>query len=404
MDGGDGAEFGQGCGPVLSAAPDAGVPLRQQVFERIRAMGRAGRADVARALGVSAGTLTPITAQMIEAGLLVEVEGGARSSARGRPPVALAVEGGAHLVAGLRLGDDHHDAVLSDFAGRVLAEAARPARPGRTSCEALAEDAAALTRALCAAGGIAPAALSCVGVGVPGMVDGAAGRVHWSPLLSERTVDLAGAIAARLGVPVEIENDAHLVTLAELWFGAGRAMSDFLVVTVERGIGMGAVVGNRLFRGGRGSGLEIGHVKVVADGALCRCGKRGCLEAYVADFALEREGATLGGHATLDTLYDAAEAGDPAACAIFQRAARYLALGLSNVVQLFDPELVVLSGARMRYVPLYGAEMQAEMHALTLSADRAPPRVEIHRWDGPVWARGASALALSAVTARCFAT
>ena len=156
-------------------------------------------------------------------------------------------------------------------------------------------------------------------------------------------------------------------------------------------------------------GLELGHTKVQIDGALCRCGKRGCLEAYVADYALVREASTamnnpLDGladpQATLDRLFYEAKAGNRAALAIFRRAGRYLSLGLSNVVQLFDPELIILSGARMRYDYLYADEVLSEMADQALDDGRPSARVEIHAWGDLVWARGATALALSAETDR----
>jgi len=100
----------------------------------------------------------------------------------------------------------------------------------------------------------------------------------------------------------------------------------------------------------------------------------------------------------LDALYAEAKAGNRAARTIFNRAGRYMALGLSNVIQLFDPNLVILSGERMRYDYLYAEEVLAEMQAMTLVEGRTPARVEIHAWGDLVWARGASALALAAVT------
>jgi predicted NBD/HSP70 family sugar kinase len=149
--------------------------------------------------------------------------------------------------------------------------------------------------------------------------------------------------------------------------------------------------------------MELGHTKVQLDGALCRCGQRGCLEAYVADYALVREAATALSwghqgattHELLESLYDQAKDGNAAARAIFDRAGRYLAVGLANIVTLFDPSLIILSGERMRYDFLYAKEMLAEMSRLTLNAGRPAPRVEINAWGDMVWAQGAAALALS---------
>jgi predicted NBD/HSP70 family sugar kinase len=246
-----------------------------------------------------------------------------------------------------------------------------------------------------------------VGIGLSGLVEHTTGTVPWSPLMSERNVPLQQRFEQRFGIKAQVDNDANMLTLAELWFGVGRSMSDFAVVTIEHGVGMGLVLNNRLFRGTRGMGLELGHTKVQLDGALCRCGRRGCLEAYLADYALAREAATaLGSNSRnpqspailLETLYAEAKSGNAIARSIFRRAGRYLSVGLSNVVQLFDPELIILSGERMRFDYLYAEEVLAEMRMLDLPDGRVPSRIEVHAWGDYVWARGATALALAAVT------
>jgi predicted NBD/HSP70 family sugar kinase len=223
---------------------------------------------------------------------------------------------------------------------------------------------------------------------------------------------LSALAGARLGLPVQIDNDANLCAMAELWFGAGRGRSDFAVVTIEHGLGMGLVLNHRIYRGALGLGMELGHTKVQLDGALCRCGQRGCLEAYVADYALAREATTAlnwtykDGQSMLvllESLYDHAKAGNQAARSIFRRAGRYLAVGLANVVNLFDPALIILSGERLRFDYLYAADTLAEMDALVLNSGRPLPPIEVHAWGDLLWAQGAAALALSGVTERILA-
>ena len=403
-----------GCGPLLAGSerdPDrAAKPLRQLVFEHVRAAGQAARADVARALGVSAGTLTLASQDLIALGLLREVEDAApRESTRGRPPVALQVVPESHRVVGIKLSDERHTAVLADFAGSILADVSMPTAAVRKTPNQVCAEVETLIDALCIKAGIDSHQIAAVGIGVSGLIDPVAQTIPWSPLLSERNCALQPLLEQRLGLPVLLDNDANVLTLAELWFGAGRMMSDFAVVTIENGVGMGLVVGNRLYRGARGMGMEFGHTKVQLDGALCRCGQRGCMEAYLADYALAREAATAlersprnlaSPHSMLESLYAEAKAGNIAARSIFRRAGRYLSVGLSNIAQLFDPPLIILSGERMKYDYLYADEVMAEMERLTLRHGRAPCRVEIHAWGDLIWARGASALALSAVTDR----
>ncbi|MGY6704278.1 ROK family protein [Roseinatronobacter sp.] len=407
------AEDQAGCGPILANIAPVPRPLRHTLFDYTRAHGKTTRADMVRALGVSAASVSAVTAELIAEGFLRETSAAPAldtdqpRTGRGRPPVELEVVAEAYHVVGMKLGDQRHTAVLSDFAGRRIAEANVPTRPNRKSPAILVAEARALMDKLLSSQDMQVRDIDSIGVGMAGMVEHATGNVPWSPMLDSPGTALSMQFQDAFGVPTYLDNDANLLTLAELWFGGGRRKSDFAVVTIEHGVGMGLVLFNQLYRGARGVGLELGHTKVQLDGALCRCGKRGCLEAYVADYALAREAATaLDQHASLsesplallEDLFSEARRGNEAALSIFRRAGRYLALGLSNVVQMFDPEVVILSGGRMQYDYLYAREVMAEMQAMTLIGARPPARVEIHAWGDLVWAQGAVALALGALT------
>lgn len=186
----------------------------------------------------------------------------------------------------MKLSDREHTAVIVDFAGNLIADDVISRSPGPMTLPDLLTAMETLLGRVCAKAGVQPSALAAMGLGVPGFVDCQQGMVMWSSVLIERGVALAQAATARLGLTVHVDNDANLVTLAELWFGAGRQLADFAVVTIEHGVGMGCVINHRIYRGAKGLGMELGHTKVQLDGALCRCGQRGCLEAYVADYAL----------------------------------------------------------------------------------------------------------------------
>jgi predicted NBD/HSP70 family sugar kinase len=378
------------------------------VFELVRAAGLIPRVQLAKDLGVSPASVTTISSELIEAGLIEEVAVPRDGEAgRGRPAVSLGVRSGAHLVAGMKLSDREHTAVIVDFAGKLIADEAIPRQPGPMQVDEILEAIQTLLDRVCAKSKVDRSQLSGVGIGLPGFVDCADGMALWSSILAERSVPIAALATARLGIPVFVDNDANLVALAELWFGAGRSLSDFAVVTIEHGVGMGFVMNHRIYRGAQRLGMELGHTKVQLDGALCRCGQRGCLEAYVADYALAREATTAlnWGHkesqpinVLLESLYDHAKAGNATAKSIFRRAGRYLAVGLSNVVNLFDPALIILSGERMRYDYLYATETLSEMDNLAINTGRPRPPIEIHAWGDLLWAHGAAALALSEVT------
>jgi len=398
-----------GCGPLRNVADRTAKPLTQQVFERIRSLGRVSRSDVARDLGVSPGSVTSAVATLVESGLVHEVARATRdgSTLRGRPPVDLSVVAAARHVLGMNLRDGRISAVVTDFTGRVVADAEVPVGTGARAVDAVLTDIAGLVDQVLETLGMARGDLAAVGMGLPGFIDHGAGTVLWSPLLRERKLALAPALSARLGLPVHLDNDVNLLALAELWFGMGRDLSSFAVVTIEHGVGMGLILDTELYRGARGMGLEVGHTTVQLDGALCRCGQRGCLEAYVADYALVREASTAlewdlhtarPTDQTLEILFAQAKAGNEAARLIFERAGRYLSLGLANVIRVFDPELLLISGARLRYDLLYAEEVLSDMHRFSDRIGRARTEVAINTWGDTVWARGGAALALAAVT------
>ncbi len=397
-----------GCGPLIPPLSETMRPLRQQVFDRIRAAGLIPRVQLAKELGVSPASVTTLTSELIEVGLIEEVAAPRDSdSGRGRPAVALGVRADAHRVAGLKISDRDMSAVIVDFAGNLIADYHVDRPPTAFSLPEILDATESLLDEVCTKAGVRRYELSGAGIALPGYVDSTGGTVLWSSVLRDRDAPLAAAASVRLGLPVHIDNDANLCALAELWFGAGRSRSDFAVVTIEHGVGMGLVINHRLYRGAQGLGMELGHTKVQLDGALCRCGQRGCLEAYVADYALAREATTAldwtykGGQSMivlLESLYDHAKAGNQSARSIFNRAGRYLALGLANVVNLFDPAFIILSGERMRFDYLYAADTLAEMKAHVLQTGRPLPPIEIHAWGEMLWAHGAAALALSAIS------
>ena len=403
----DSIRSANGYGPILRPTARETYSLRQQIFELVRASGRIARSTIARTLDISPGSVTSLTAELIVDGFLREVEETAREASRGRPPVSLELVSNALYVIGVKLSDEKHTATLTDFGGNALASASQITNADKKSANELLIETEILIKKVCERANIDQNSISAIGVGISGIVNYTTGVVTWSPLLEKLDVPLGNVFSTHFDTPVCIDNDANVLTLAELWFGAGRALSNFAVVTIEHGVGMGFVSDNRLFRGAHSMGLELGHTKVQLDGALCRCGQRGCLEAYLADYALAREASTVltmtpdqskNLNESLKDLYKMAKFGDMASQKIFKRAGRYLAVALSNIIHLFDPKLIILSGRPMQYEFLYDEDMQSEMRTLALYESRYDTQIEIQSWGNMVWARGATALALTELT------
>ena len=372
-----------------------------RVLRDIRLRGQTTRVDLAAALNLSPATVTAVIGALLDSKLILE-EKAAASPGRGRPRVLISLNPEARYVAGAKLNTGSVTVAILDFVGGVVANAEAPipnptVSPGHVLDSLMHAFGQVLREA-----GLTEGDISGFGMGVPGFVEQDTGQCHWSPVLQGAPLNVRDLLQRRIACPVFVDNDANLATLAELWFGHGRFHRDFLVVTIEHGVGLGVVIDGQLYRGARGLGAEFGHTKVQIDGALCRCGQRGCLEAYVADFALVREaGAAFPGRELpgdtgdlISLLAERARAGDAVCASIFRRAGRMLGLGLANLVNLFDPGLIILTGARMRIHGLLMEGVERSIHENSLRTERPKVRLEAHRWGDGLWARGAGALAL----------
>jgi glucokinase len=208
----------------------------------------------------------------------------------------------------------------------------------------------------------APEPVVAVGVGVPSLIDHVSRRVLMSVNADLADVDVVALLEERLGLPVAIDNDANLAALAEQRAGAARGLAHVVLLTIGTGIGGGVIIDGQPFRGSRGSGAELGHVVVQADGPPCqgRCPSRGCLETMASGTAIARDARALaerrpqgalaaaarreGGQLRAPALMALARAGEPEALEVVERAARHLGAGLASLANVFNPEALVVGG------------------------------------------------------------
>ncbi len=199
-----------------------------------------------------------------------------------------------------------------------------------------------------------------IGVGAPGPLDRERGIVVTTPNLGWTNFPLRDAIAERTRLPVRIDNDANCATLGEWWLGAARGASNVIGMTIGTGIGGGLILGGRLYHGSSDVAGEIGHATIDITGRRCKCGNYGCLEAYasgpsIADRAREALGGDesalmvrmAGGdpaHITAATVYEAAKKGDDTALDVVRETSRFLGAGIANLLNIFNPEVVVIAG------------------------------------------------------------
>jgi len=184
-----------------------------------------------------------------------------------------------------------------------------------------------------------------VAYGVPANVtfDGVLRRLPNLPLLE--SLDLKTALFAKFGVPATIENDATAAAIGEHWLGASKEASDAIMITLGTGVGGGIILNGEPFRGIDGTAGKLGHICVEPDGHPCGCGSHGCIEQYASATAIERM-AQEGGLATTTSLevYEAAKNGDDRALAVFQKMGTYLGITLGGLINIFNPDMIVIGG------------------------------------------------------------
>jgi predicted NBD/HSP70 family sugar kinase len=371
---------------------------RSIVLNQIKTNGPIPRAELARRTHLSPATITGITAELLQSGLIYEKEIG--DSSGGRRPIRLALNPRGGFVIGVKLTEDHLSAALTDLEATVLASRTLPL--GDHRLETVLDGFSLVVRALLQEQEIAPAQFLGVGVGLAGIIDANRGVLRKSPFLGwENNTPLADLLRSRLNVPVYIDNDVNTLTMTELWFGRGQGYSHFLIVTLGRGLGSGLVIDGKLYQGQSGGAGELGHFLVDPDGPPCACGKRGCLETYVADPALVRQAqaayARLPGARGVDSieaLVERADQGDPIAGEVFRKAGELLGRNLANLVNMLVPQLIVISGEGVRAGAWLLEPLRQAINRFVLPELAGEFELQVDVWDEYAWARGAAGLVL----------
>lgn len=316
--------------------------------------------------GLAMPTVMRIVDSFIADGLISEI--GKGDSSGGRKPVMLQINPNAYYFLGTDVSRECHS-VVANIHGEIIGSA-QCVMDYSGGTQAVTEQIRRNMRKAVANSQVAPERIVYSGVGLPGigfkfLRNSNLSFAFWSD--ADR-----GAMEAqlRIGYPTIIENVGRLGAAAELKFGLGRHLRNFLYIYADDGISMGAVIDGRLETGHSGIGGEFGHTSVNFAGELCYCGNRGCVESYCSIYALIRAYETSlinqglpGGTPPPATFFDflyAAEKGDQLALDVTARAGTILGIGIGNLINLYNPEAVILSGTLCKTLPLYAAAAEAE--------------------------------------------
>jgi len=333
---------------------------RAAIFRALHALAPIARVDLARQSGLNPGTVTNIIDELLESGLVRETERstGASSPRRkvGRRPVNLEVNPDARFAVGIDLARNTVTGSVVNLAGDALTTVSEPT--GALVSTSIIEKASRVAlQALDQLPEHHRARIVGAGVGAPGALSFRSGRFQPPPPYGDwKEIDLQREIEDVIGLPTTVDNNANTAALAELWFGAGAGMQNFALLTLGTGVGTGLVLDGDLYRGEHDLAGEIGHVSIAMDGPRCACGNSGCLEMYVSVprvLAAARAAMETGeptqlwergsvNDVTLERLIAAAQAGDSLATRVLDDVARFLAVGIVNIINTLDPGVVFI--------------------------------------------------------------
>lgn len=364
-----------------------------EVLRAIATYGPVSRAQLARDLGLSGPTLTQATKYLFDRGLVMEMD--QSPSTGGRPATLLGLVANAGQVLGVKLAEDHAVGVCVNLQSEILWSFEEPfSSRGDDAVKELTQLLRKQTKRI-------KGQLLGIGIGIPGVVSPLDSSTADSAMLGWNDINVGKQISDELNTPVLLENDVNTLAITESLYGHGRDVSNFLTVTLGRGIGMGLVINGELFAGSYGAG-EFGHVTAVSGGPECECGKYGCLEAFASSPAIHAAAVAAGyisRSTSMSKLWEVARKDKKIADDLFKKPAELLGIALANVVNVFGPELIFISGEGVEGWDLWEKTFKKSLDANVVSTMNKFD-IEVDPWDDGKWALGATAIVLQASLSR----
>lgn len=347
------------------------------------------RAQISELTGLNKATVSSLVQDLIDSHLVVE--NGPGQSSGGRKPVMLLFNGTAGYAVGVDLGVNYIRGLLVDLEGHVIAEHQRSLK--QQDAGFVLGQLTACIELLMNEAPESPYGVVGIGVGVPGIVDDN-GTILFAPNLKWRQVGLQQLLEERFSIPVTIDNEANAGAQGEQKYGAGRGIPNQIYVSVGIGIGTGIILNKELYKGASGFSGELGHLSIEYDGKLCSCGNRGCWELYASENALLERAALLG-FESLEELLLAAAAGDEDVTLLIRSIGDYLGAGIANIVNVFNPDVVIIGNRMSRAAEWLEPAVQAAVDQRTLPYHRERMRILFAELQDQSAVRGAAYYAIS---------
>lgn len=379
---------------------------RYKILNTIRSFGLISRIDLSRESGLSQASITGLTAELTKEGLIEEKKSGAYEG--GRRPMLLSICPDGAFVIGVDLSISSINVVIMNLQAEIKSFNSTKLNKKNYTAEEIVDLTAQAIQECMWEAAFSKDQISGVGIGIPGLVDSNSGIIRFLPNYGWENVNFRDMLQKKINHPTYIDNSSNNLACTEQWFGEGKGIDNFVVITIENGVGSGTIINGQLVRGFSGTASEFGHITVDPEGPLCRCGKRGCVEAFCGNNSIIRDAVEAYNKGLIDfnsieniTFEDILEkinTHEDVLKKIYIPAGKMLGMGISHLIAMLNPNKIIITGKGVKAGDmLFDSMYESVDECISKKFGNYGTQIIIKDWTREDWAKGAGTLVLTEI-------
>ena len=388
---------------------------RRVILQVLRKEQSLARIDIGRHTGLSPAAITSITADLIKEGVikqLFEVDT-KQFGSRGRPRTFLTLNAEIAYVAGIKISVNLIEFIIADYQGNTIGSNSIEFPTENKNEDELTTKLVDVFKSFCDEQKVPLEKILEIAISAQGVVNSQNGIIKWSPAFSIQNIQILDPVRKKLGINCTLSNDTNLITQSIHQKNPQNYSGTFAVISIDNGVGGGVFIENNLFVGNSGAAAEFGHMNHIPNGHLCRCGKKGCLEAYLSYYGILRTAQKHRGNhdpneievsrGIIEKLVKKAMSGDKASLKAFQVAGTALGYGIARLITAIEPSKIVITGPGSKEFPLMESSMYLAIKKSTVEELHSHVQIETLPWQEDAVLNGIINVSLNHLDSEVFA-